>query len=154
MKEFDLICLKNEKPYNKFSLGRGAHGVVLDVFSNSINALFFNAQNQSEYIIIDVKNGDFVADNEVLPNEIKAELQEGIEKIKSKAVAPFSPVPIKLYDKVELITKSDKYTKMGLNKGAVGVVVDNALIENCVEVDFSNLDDTFSVNINDLKVIK
>ena len=67
----------------------------------------------------------------------------------------------KLFDKVELVVEKEKYSKLGLHKGEIGFIVDEIVINNSIEIDFPNLNensefygDTFSIDIDDLKIIK
>lgn len=75
--------------------------------------------------------------------------------------ATFDDVKIKPYSRVELIVEDEKYTKIGIHKGDIGIVVDTFAIQNNIEVDFSGIDDngefygdSLGINIDDLKVIK
>ena len=161
MRKFDLILLTNGTPYNIFGIESNMHGIIIEIYTNSVSVLFFNPQNIGECSLIKVNKNDFIITEETLPNEIKLELQNNMEKMKSKTNYVFKSAKINLFDKVELVTENKKYTKYGLHKGEIGIVVDNTLADNCVEVDFIYLNensefygDTFSIDINDLKVIK
>ena len=88
-------------------------------------------------------------------------LEKNIEKLKTKENYTLTSPKFKLYDKVELIVEKEQYTKFELHKGEIGFVVDEIVINNSIEIDFPNLNensefygDTFSIDIDDLKIIK
>ena len=160
MKKFDLVKLINEKPYIKNNLQKNMHGIVINVDVSTIAVLFFNPQNEDQYAIVNVNIRDLIIDKEKIPNEIQRELSVKLDKLLDKAKNILEPVTIKEYDMVELIVEEDKYAKYGIHKGDRGFVMDNKVVQNCIEVDFSGIDengeyygDCISVNINDLKVI-
>lgn len=161
MKKFDLILLKNEKPYTKNNLKNNMHGIILDTQNNVLEVLFFNPQNQGDYIIVKVNAKDIVVEKEKLPERMVKELNEKVEKLKTKPKEQFETFKIKSYDTVELLVENSEYTKLGIHKGAIGCVMDDNAVQNYVEVDFSGIDnngnyygDCISVKIDDLKVIE
>ena len=160
MKKYNLISLKNDSPYKKYGVEKNAHGMIIDVLQNHVQVLFFNPRNNDEFTLIRVNKSDINLDKEELPENIKSILEKNIEKIKTKENYTFTSPKFKLFDKVELIVEKEKYTKFGLHKGEVGFVIDDIIINNSIEIDFSNLNEnnkyygeTFSININDLKNI-
>ncbi len=160
MKKFDLACLNNDASYKKFGVVKNMHGIIIELGQNYAATVFFNPRNASEFTLLNVNKNDISLDKEILPENVKIELENNIEKIKSKENCIFSPPKFKVYDKVELLVEDEKYTKFGLHKGAIGFVIDDDIINNCVEVDFSGLDEnsehfgeTFSISIDDLRII-
>ena len=161
MKKYDLISLKNDTPYKKYGVEKNMHGLIIDVLQNHAQILFFNPRNKDEFTLIYVNKSDIALDREVLPENFKSMLDMNIKKLKSKENFVFTTPKFKLFDKVELVVEKDKYAKFGLHKGEIGFIIDDIIINNSIEIDFTNLDEngkyygeTFSININDLKILK
>ena len=161
MKKYDLISLKNDTPYKKYGVEKNMHGLIIDVLQNHAQILFFNPRNNDEFTLIYINKSDIDLDREVLPENVKSMLDMNIKKLKSKENFVFTTPKFKLFDKVELVVEKDKYAKFGLHKGEIGFIIDNIVINNSIEIDFPNLDEnskyygeTFSININDLKLVK
>ena len=161
MKKYDLISLKNDTPYKKYGVEKNMHGLIIDVLQNHAQILFFNPRNNDEFTLIYVNKSDIALDKEVLPENIKSMLDMNIKKLKSKENFVFTTPKFKLFDKVELVVEKDKYAKLGLRKGEIGFIIDDIIIDNRIEIDFTNLDENnkyygeaFSININDLKLVK
>lgn len=161
MKKFDLISLKNDRPYAEYNLEKGMYGIILKCFVDKLEVLFFNPKNQGDFIIVKINAYDVVAEKEKLPENVLKELTSKLENIKSKAKEKFEPLKIKAYDMVELIVEDNKYTKFGIHKGDRGCVMDDYGVQGYIEVDFSGIDengnfygDCISVKIDDLKVIE
>ena len=66
MKKFDLILLKNEKPYKEYNLVKDMHGIVIKYNFDTLDVLFFNPENQGDYIIAKIYTCDVVAEKEQL----------------------------------------------------------------------------------------
>ncbi|MFQ6752341.1 MAG: hypothetical protein ACLRFL_02090 [Clostridia bacterium] len=161
MKKYDLVKLINESPYLKYNLTKNAHGIIINSYIDTMDVMFFNPQNYGDYIIVKIKAQDLILEKEKLPNKVIKEFEQKKEKIISKAKEILQTLPVKAYNIVELIVEDEKYTKFGIHKGDRGCVMDDIAVDNCVEVDFSGIDedrnyygDCISVNIKDLKVIK
>ncbi len=161
MKKFDLICLKNDKPYKEFNLKKDMHGIVLECNFDKLDVLFFNPKNQGDYIIAKINIFDVVEEKDKLPENVLKELTSKLENIKSKAKKKFEPSKVKAYNMVELLVEDNKYVKYGVHKGDKGCVMDDYAVQGYVEVDFSGIDengnfygDCISVKTEDLKVIK
>lgn len=161
MKKFDLIVLKNEKPYMKFNLEKDMHGIVLEYNFDTADVLFFNPKNQGDYIVANINTCDVLIEKEKLPENIIRELSAKLNTIKIKAKTKLEPLKIKAYDMVELLVEDNKYTQYGIHKGDKGCVMEDYAVQNYVEVDFSGIDengeyygDCVSVKIEDLKVLK
>lgn len=161
MKKLDLVKLINEKPYIENNLQKDMYGIVISENANMVAVLFFNPQNMGNYAIVNVNACDLAIDKEKLPSIIEQEVLLNLDKILEKAKSYLEPIIIKEYDMVELLVEEDKYAQFGVHKGYRGCVMDNKAIQNCIEVDFSGIDengnfygDCISVNIDDLKVIK
>lgn len=161
MKKFDLVQLKNEKPYIASNLTKGTHGVVIDANYDKLDVLFFNPKNQGDCIIVQINANDVIIEKEKLPEKIIDDLNENLENIKLKSKTKFELLRIKAYDMVELLVEDEKYLKFGIHKGDKGRVMDDDAVQNYIEVDFSGIDkdgeyygDCISVNIDDLRVIE
>ena len=160
MKKFDLISLKNAKPYKKYNLQQDTHGIVLECGVNNSDILFFNPKNQGDYIIVKINKVDVSIEKEKLPENIIKELTSKLHNLNFKAKHRFDNLQIKSYDMVELMVEDDKYTRYGIHKGDRGRVMDDNAVQDYIEVDFSGIDDNgnfygdcISVKIEDLKVI-
>ena len=161
MKKYDLISLKNESPYKKYGIEKNLHGIIIDILQNHIQVLFFNPRNNDEITLLYVNKSDIYLDKEMLPENIKIELEKNIDKLKTKENSIFTTPKFKLFDKVELIVDKEKYSKFGLHNGDIGFVIDDVIISGNIEIDFPDLDEnnefygeTFSINIDDLKIVK
>lgn len=161
MKMYDLIMLKNEKPYAKYNLQKNMYGIVVATELYTADVLFFNPKNQGDYIIVKLNKNDIVKQTENLPEDIKTELNLKIENLKAKATDKFQLINIKAYDMVELMVESENYSIYGIHKGNKGCVMDDNAVGDYVEVDFSGIDDKgnfygdcISVKTSDLKVIE
>ena len=160
MKKFDLIKLINATPYTEYNLIQDEHGIVIETHDDFLDVLFFNPQNTGEYTIVNIKSEDISVDKEKLPDEIKSELLSAMDKLISKASNKLTPLEVKAYDRVELLVEDNKYSKFGIHKGDIGIVVSDTAVQNEIEVDFPTIKDenydglSISVNIKDLKVIK
>lgn len=96
--------------------------------------------------------------NERLPRKLIIEISRIFkDKIFKNA---FDEMPIKEYDKVELIVDNAEYTKHGVKKGDKGIVVMDYAMQGSILVDFTNVlpdgrccGDCITVDIKDLKVI-
>ena len=161
MKKFDLVKLVNEKPYLKNNLQKDMRGIVVDVKLKENLVLFFNPINIDDYAIVNIDINDIYLEKEKLPIDIQQEILSKLDNIKLKAKNYFEMIAINEYDRVGLLIEDEKYTKFGIHKGDIGCVMDNKVVQNCIEVDFSGIDengefywDCIAVNIKDLKVIK
>lgn len=161
MKKLDLVKLKNDRPYKSHNLIKGMHGIVVDVNFDNADVLFFNPHNVGDYAIVNVKLVYLELDKEKLPKEFEKELLSKLETLKLTAKNVIEPIAINEYDMVELLVEEERYAKFGIHKGDRGCVMDNDVVQNYIEVDFSGIDkngefygDCISVKIDDLKVIK
>lgn len=161
MKKFDLVCLNNNTLYKNYGIEKNMHGIIIEISQNYVSVMFFNPHNLGEATLIDINKNDISIDKENLPDYIKVELENNIERIKSYSNKIFAEPKFKEFDKVMLTNEDKKYLKFGLHKGDIGFIMDNNMADNCVEVDFPYLDEnnkhfgeTFSINIDDLKIIK
>jgi len=161
MKKLDLVKLVNEKPYLKNNLQKDMRGIVVDVKLKENLVLFFNPNNIDDYVIVNINGNDIYLEKEKLPTEIQKEVLSKLDNIKLKTKNYIEMMAINEYDMVELLIEDEKYTKLGVHKGDIGCVMDNKVVQNCIEVDFSGVDengnfygDCITVAIKDLKVIK
>lgn len=161
MKKFDLIKLVNEKPYENYNLEKGMHGIVIDSKNESLNVLFFNPQNQRDYLVAEISIYDAFVEKEKLPKGLENKLMSEIENIKSKNKKQFKTSKFKMFDVVEFLVDDERYLKYGICKGEQGTVISDNAIQNRIEVDFSGIDengnyygDCISVKIDDLKLVK
>lgn len=158
MKKYDLIRLINNMPYKKYGIEKNTHGIIIDNLQNYVKALFNNPRNDDEFTLICVNKSDVDLDKEIIPENIKNVLDKNIEKLKTKENYIFTTPKFQLFDKVELIVEKEKYSKLGLHKGELGFVIDDVVISNNIEIDFPDLDEnygeTFSIDIDDLKIVK
>lgn len=160
MKKFDIIKPLDISRYEKLGINNESRGIVYEILTDGVNAIFFNPHNTGEAFTAFIENNNFKKEELRLPDEIVAELNEKIDAVLKKSKSAAMPLPVKAYDRVELITDSAEYAKFGIKKGMRGVVMDDYAVQNCVEVDFSIADengneigDCISVNVKHLKVL-
>ena len=158
---YKIVKLKIiDEKYKKIGLNTTTLGLVLEEKSTKILVMFFNNQNQGDYLtlLIDKKELEFT-DME-LPQKICEELEEYILKNVDEIVekTTFKKVPIEECDFVELTVEKDKYSKYGVHKGDRGVVASNKAVKNTILVEFNNETDKFDgflpVEIEDIQKIK
>lgn len=159
MKKFDIVKLKNDVKYRKNGLKNGFYGVIIDIFPNFFDILFFNDKNQGECIFVSVAKTDVEPDKYQLPKSVEEMLSKNIQKIR-ELPKNFKPLEIKEYDLVELINDKEEYAKQGIAKGQRGCAMSEYATMDEVLVDFSGIDkdgnfygDCILVNVNDLKII-
>ncbi len=154
MNKFDLVTLKNEKMYKKTNLIENTLGIVVDSKQDKVKVLFFNPKNLGDFIITEVFEQDLIKHKEEISKGTKIDIEDKLEDIIKQAKTSFDIPKIKLYDKVKLLVEDKKYAKFGIHKNEIGIVVDDNAVQNYVEVDFENFDDSISVDMNDLEIIK
>lgn len=160
MKNFNLIQLKNAKPYKKNNLQENMHGIIIENGINFSKVLFFNSNNLGESALVLIDNLDFIIMKEELTSDLKNELENNLGKILSKSKDILEPIKIKDYDMVELVVEDEKYSCCNVHKGDRGCVMDCNAIQNYIEVDFSYINekgefcgDCIAVKIEDIKVL-
>lgn len=160
MKKYYFVELKNVKPYIENGLEINMYGLIVKEYNNSCDILFYNPKNSGDYIVINIKNTDFILTKEKLSEVLQRETEEKLDSILSKAKDKFEPVLINDYDKVELLVEDKKYTQYDVHKGDTGCVMDSNAIDNYILVDFSWVNengnyfgDLIPAKISDLKVI-
>ncbi len=85
MKTYDLVKLKNEKPYKRYNLKENTHGIVLESNCNNPEVLFFNPNIQEEYIIVKTDIKDIIKENHNLTDKILEMLNSKLDYIKRNA---------------------------------------------------------------------
>ena len=159
MKKGDLVKIANEKMQKALSIDKEARGIVLKISSEIADILFFNPKIVGEYIIKEVALRDLSLENEVLPKAIEQDLFADMESVYKKAKGTFTPSSVKVGDKVRLVVEEDRYAAFGIHKNAIGCVVDDAVVQGKIEVDFyepeeaAAYDSVMAVKIEDLVVI-
>ena len=159
MKKGDLVKVVNEKTREALSLGVDSHGIVVKVFTRTADVLFFHPKVLGEFIIRSLSLQDLLVESETLPQEIEKELFFDLDKVYAKAKPAFTTIPYKVGDKVRLLVEEEHYSRYGIHKGAIGCVVDDAVVAGKVEVDFfepeeaAAYDSTIAVKITDLKIL-
>lgn len=160
MKKLTIVQLINEKPYLSNNLEKNMRGIAIEETLREFSVMFFNPKNLGDFAIVNVSKEDLVIENETIPAKLQNELLANLDSITKKAKNKIHMPAFDDYDRVELLVKDAKYSQYGVRKGDKGVVVDNNVIENCVEVDFLTIDDNgtylgdcISVNIDDIKKI-
>ena len=157
MKKGDLVKVVNEKTREALSLGEDSHGIVLKVFARTADVLFFHPKVLGEFIIRSLSLQDLLVESETLPQEIEKDLFSDLDKVYAKAKTDFTVIPYKVGDEVRLTVEEERYARYGIHKGAIGCVVDDAVVAGKVEVDFfepeeaAAYDSTIAVKTSDLK---
>ncbi len=154
MKKFDLVKLKNTKPYKNLNLYKDSNGIILEEQKGKSKVLFFNPLNRGECLITQVNNFDISYQNAAFPSNLHEEFINYFSSIEKRAVSKFSIPKVKEFDWVKLNVEKPKYAKEGIHKGEIGCVMSDHAFQNCVEVDFINFDDSMAVDMDDLEVIK
>ena len=158
MKKFDLVRLNNIETYYT-DINNDMRGIVLEIISDYANVMFFNPKKIGDYKILKIKQKDLVVENEKLPDSLKQELASKLPNLEPKT--EFDINSFKVYDMVELIVEKDEYMQFGIHKGDKGCIMEDKIVGNSIEVDFSYIDnnqkfcgDCISVNVKDIKIIK
>lgn len=161
MKKYDIVSLTNEEPYKSYGIKRNTRGVVLECGCDYLSVLFFNPDNDGDYLIAKISVKDVITPDEKLPRVIIDELNAKLSDLKFSGKTRFKPSSIKAYDQVELCVEKPEYAEQGIHKGAVGCVMDDKAVHDYIEVDFSYVDengeysgDCIGVRISDLKKVK
>ena len=104
MKNFDLVILKNDKPYRKNKLEKGMRGIVLGYEYDILDVLFFNPKNQGDCIVVKINICDVAKEKLELSEKIKIELNSRLDSIIKNAKSSFEPLNVKEYDSCLLYT--------------------------------------------------
>ncbi|MBP5404747.1 MAG: hypothetical protein J6Y74_02235 [Clostridia bacterium] len=159
MKKADLIRINNEKRKAEPGLQKDTHGIVLKVFAQTADVLFFHPKILGEYIIRELEQSDLIVESEKLPEEIEKEIFSDLEKVYANAKADFDPLPFSMGDRVQLIVERECYAKYGIHKDAIGCIVDDSVVSGKVEVDFyepeeaAAYDSAVAVKTSDLRIV-
>lgn len=84
MKKYDLVYLENNSPYRKYGIEKNTHGIIIDIFQNHCQVLFFNPHNLGEATLLYVNKADIDIDKETLPENLKTEIEKKYRKNKVK----------------------------------------------------------------------
>lgn len=158
MKKYDFVTLRNLQPdYVLKKLGIGMKGVILNLKDKTAGVMFFNKKNIGDYCVVEILQEDLKLEQETLPIALQSEIMKKVDLNKQA----FSEIEIKQYAKIMLMVEKEKYSKYGIHKNAIGVVMEDYSIKNNVLVDFSCIDskgaycgDCIEVSLEDIKVIK
>ena len=157
VKKYDLVRLINDGEYKKYGVKNNSRGILLEKDRLGAKVLFFNPKNVGEYVIAEIKNEDLAVEKEKLPKTIADELELKKDRLIKKASAALTPIKIKEYSLVKLAVDKPEYEKFGIRKGNKGCVMNNAEVNDYIEVDFSYIDengeyrgDCIAVKISDL----
>ncbi len=159
MKKADLIRINNEKLKAEPGLQKDTHGIVLKVFANTADVLFFHPKILGEYIIRELEQSDLIVESEKLPEEIEKEIFSDLKKVYANAKTILDTPPFSIGDRVQLIVERECYAKCGIHKDAVGCVVDDSVVSGKVEVDFyepeeaAAYDSAVAVKTSDLRIV-
>lgn len=153
MKEFEIVKLK--ETIKHLNIKKGCLAILLNNGKSKGRIMLFNNTIKDEYSIVEVEHEWLEPTGQVLPDEVKIEMQKLIKE--DRIDAPFSLTAFQEYDNVKLICNKPKYEKYNLFAGAVGIVAENHIIKNKVLVDFTEIAKDNKVNsvcipvdINDL----
>ena len=159
--KYKIVKLKNLKEdYKKIGLDNSSLGLLLNEKNSQCLIMFFNNDNQGDYLVLVMSKADLEITDMVLPNNLCSELEEYIEnnadKISNKT--NFEAIPFKECDYVELIVEKEKYSKYGLRKGDRGIIASNKATKNKILVDFGkeaeDFDGFVSVDFEDVKKVE
>lgn len=160
MKKYSIVKVNNLIDlYLHSNIYMGAMGVVCEIVdSNKSRVLFVNEYNQGDYALLEVYNKDLTIindDSSFYLNYIK----DNIKSIPTKQKG-FKKNMFCIYDEVELLVDNERYSKSGVFKGDVGIIIEDYAVKDSVLVDFGRLDknnnyygDCISVKLKDLKIL-
>lgn len=163
MKQNDIVSLINLEPnLIAKNLYKNANGVILKILPyNKSLVLFLNDNIIGDFAVIEVNNSNLKLEKEKLPTNLIHEITNKNSKEDLLKKQSFKKLTFNECDVVELIKEEEKYTSLGIHKGAVGVIAIDYAVNDSILVDFSGLDengnfcgDCISVKVNDLKIIK
>ena len=144
--KYKIVRLKNAKvEYLKRGLQLNSTGIILSENESDFIVLFFNEQNQGDYLSLPVKKEDALIMDVSLPEKLCLELEEYFlsERNKFKNKDNFDAIPFKECDLVELVVDKEKYLKFGLGKGDRGVVASSKAVKNKILIEFDLKTDEF-----------
>ena len=153
-----LINLKEE--YKKVGLDNGSLGLLLNEKNSQCLIMFFNNNNQGDYLISFINKEHLEITDMVLPEKLSSELEEYIQNNADKIAnkTNFEEIPFNECDQVELIVDKEKYSKYGLRKGDRGIIASNKATKNKILVDFGKETEDFdgfvSVAFEDIKKVE
>lgn len=158
--KYRIVKLKRiDEKYKKIGLNETTLGLMLEEKNTEVLVMFFNSQNQGDYLTLLINKKELELTDMELPQKICEELEEyilkNVDEIAKKTT--FKKVPFEECDFVELTVEKDEYSKYGVHKGDRGIVASNKAAKNTILVEFNNETDKFdgfiSVEIEDIKKI-
>ena len=159
--KYKIVKLKNLKEdYKKIGLDNSSLGLLLNEKNSQCLIMFFNNDNQGDYLVLVMSKADLEITDMVLPNNLCSELEEYIENNADKIASKtnFEELPFNECDYVELIVEKEKYSKYGLRKGDRGIIASNKATKNKILVDFGkeaeDFDGFVSVDFEDVKKVE
>ena len=160
--KYKIVKLKNLKEeYKKVGLDNGsALGLLLNEKNSQCLIMFFNNNNQGDYLISFINKEHLEITDMVLPEKLSSELEEYIQNNADKIAnkTNFEEIPFNECDQVELIVDKEKYSKYGLRKGDRGIIASNKATKNKILVDFGKETEDFdgfvSVAFEDIKKVE
>lgn len=159
--KYKIVKLKNLKEeYKKVGLDNGSLGLLLNEKNSQCLIMFFNNNNQGDYLISFINKEHLEITNMVLPEKLSSELEEYIQNNADKIAnkTNFEEIPFNECDQVELIVDKEKYSKYGLRKGDRGIIASNKATKNKILVDFGKETEDFdgfvSVAFEDIKKVE
>lgn len=130
MNKYEIIKIANNKHKNQ-NIEKDMLGVFLEKNGELFDVLILNNQNWGDYARIFLKQDDFVATGGILSAKNIEKLEEFLEK-KAKEATNLKEKTFKVYDQVELVVEDEKYSKYGIHKGEVGVIIEDYAVKNKV----------------------
>lgn len=159
--KYKIVKLKNLKEeYKKVGLDNGSLGLLLNEKNSQCLIMFFNNNNQGDYLISFINKEHLEITDMVLPEKLSLELEEYIQNNADKIAnkTNFEEIPFNECDQVELIVDKEKYSKYGLRKGDRGIIASNKATKNKILVDFGKETEDFdgfvSVAFEDIKKVE
>ena len=159
--KYKIVKLKNLKEeYKKVGLDNGSLGLLLNEKNSQCLIMFFNNNNQGDYLISFINKEHLEITDMVLPEKLSSELEEYIQNNADKIAnkTNFEEIPFNECDQVELIVDKEKYSKYGLRKGDRGIIASNKATKNKILVDFGTETEDFdgfvSVAFEDIKKVE
>ena len=159
--KYKIVKLKNLKEeHKKVGLDNGTLGLLLNEKNSQCLIMFFNNNNQGDYLISFINKEHLEITDMVLPEKLSSELEEYIQNNADKIAnkTNFEEIPFNECDEVELLVEKEKYSKYGLRKGDKGIIASNKATKNKILVDFGketeDFDGFISVDFEDIKKVE
>ena len=135
MKKYTLVSLS--KPVDSKGLSVGDIGIIIECKPHDVfGVMFFNKNALGDYLVANLFRKDFREIPHSLSQDWIAQFENGIDDIERKD--SFKQTIFKEYDKIMVVNEKSAYSKCGVHKGAIGVIMTDYSIDGKWYVIFSD----------------